>query len=210
MSSCNVLFVWVPKVAGTSIYRVLLAHGCPPHLWDIPSHPFANSGVATFGHVSISALVEHGTLTNEFLDSAFKFAFVRNPYERLVSLYFYLNRIRNSITMHCPTFLDFCLCLGEDTIPQVGFYNYFKLSQCNPMTRWTHDNHNRQIVDYIGRYENLQKDWSAVCSLSGLSGALPMSNNTAHDSYRNYYCMTSKRIIEKIYRDDLERYSYIY
>ena len=61
MSSQNVIFVRVPKVAGMSIYRVLLAHGCPPRLWDTPSQPFANSRVATFGHLSLSALIEHGT-----------------------------------------------------------------------------------------------------------------------------------------------------
>ena len=210
MTPGDVLFVWVPKAAGTSIYHVLQRHGCPENLWERPERPFANQGLATFGHVSVPALVEHGTLRRDFLDTAFKFAFVRNPYDRLVSLFFYLRRIGNPIAIACPSFREFCLRLDAEPVPPVGFYNYFTLNQCNPMVRWLYDEAGNCLVDFIGRVENLAADWQAVCHRVGFAESLGSANSTPHRPYRDYYSSDCRRVVERLYAEDLDRFGYAF
>jgi len=86
----NTIFFWVPKTGGTSIFNVLKRYGCrklkKPGLFN----KFNNTGMVTFGHVDIQSLLKKNIISAEFFKKSFKFGFVRNPWDRLVSLYFYL------------------------------------------------------------------------------------------------------------------------
>ena len=204
----NILFVWIPKAAGMSIYEVLRVHGCPEMLWDRPSCPFTNKGVATFGHVAIQDLISHGTLDEEYMQKAFKFAFIRNPYDRIVSLFFYLRKIGNRLAVSCENFKAFCLMLSSETVPPIGFYNYFMLSQCNPMSKWLYTKQGEQLVDFIGRFETLASDWRAVCEVTGIKQQLRQHNKTEHKFYRDYYCSDSKHAVARFFAEDFDRFKY--
>ncbi len=86
----NVIYFWLPKTAGTSIHDVLKQYSCPLLKERRRYKTFNNEGFVTFGHVSIAYLLDKNIVEQEYLDSAFKFCFVRNPWDRLVSLYYYL------------------------------------------------------------------------------------------------------------------------
>jgi len=51
------------------------------------------NGTVSFGHLSINKLLSLGIIDKEYFDKSFKFAFVRNPYDRLFSIYNYLKKI---------------------------------------------------------------------------------------------------------------------
>ncbi|MBD3328477.1 hypothetical protein GF340_04195 [Candidatus Peregrinibacteria bacterium] len=96
MQKDKAIFVWIPKAAGTSLYTVLKEHGCRKLKTPKKFKHFNNSGFVTFGHVDINYLLDNKIIESNYLEDAFKFCFVRNPWDRLVSLYFYLkcdNRI---------------------------------------------------------------------------------------------------------------------
>ncbi|HTT80257.1 MAG TPA: sulfotransferase family 2 domain-containing protein, partial [Stellaceae bacterium] len=74
------IFTHVPKTAGKSIR----------YLFGLPE--FAEQGIPDgnniedgFGHTRLSSLID-----SAFFDDYFKFAFVRNPYDRIVSAFCYL------------------------------------------------------------------------------------------------------------------------
>lgn len=208
--SADAIFVWVPKCAGTSIYSLLKARGCPAERWDRPLDPFDNRGFITFGHVSVPALRDRGVVSPEYFRRAFKFGFVRNPFDRLVSLYFYLRKIQCAEVPADLGFDGFCHKIALGQHPPVGLYNYRGLNQCNPMADWFTDVDGRLFVDDWGRYENLAGDFARIGARLGIHEPLPHENRGEHLPYREYYTPSTRAIIEKVYRRDLDLFGYTF
>ena len=198
------VFIWIPKTAGASFYSCLDA----PKLWvslHRIKYRFANNGTVTFGHIDYSELVRKGFVSRQFDESAYKFAFVRNPYGRAVSLYFYLKKY--GILPSSESFLGFCRRLNEYGCEPIGLYNVSGLSQCNPQIRWIEN----IKMDFIGRFESIGEDSEKVFNELGLQNVhLPEINKTDHAGYEDYYCSESKEIIEKFYEEDFRSFDYSY
>ena len=202
------IFFWIPKCAGTSIYKILVAHGCPENLWDNPLAPFVNAGLVTFGHVDVPALVAAGVIRRDYYQRALKFAFVRNPFDRMVSLFFYLRRIQCPALPTEVDFETFCRHVAKGDHPPVGLYNYSGLNQCNPMSAWLYDRDGRLLVDELGRYENLPEDFARIANQLGLPDTLPHENRGSHGPYREYYTRESRLLVTRLYQEDLDRFGY--
>ncbi|NQT40785.1 MAG: sulfotransferase family 2 domain-containing protein [Planctomycetes bacterium] len=196
------VFIWIPKTAGASFYSCLNA----PKLWVSPhrvKYRFANNGTVTFGHMDYSELVGKRFVSRQFDESAYKFAFARNPYGRAVSLYFYLRKHR--LLPSDESFLAFCQRLNEQGCEPIGLYNRSGLSQCNPQTRWTEN----IKMDFIGRFESIEEDSDKVFRTLGLQNVhLPWINKTDHAGYEEYYCRQSKGMIEEFYAEDFRNFGY--
>jgi hypothetical protein len=198
------VFIWIPKTAGASFFSCLDA----PKFWvslHRIKYRFANNGTVTFSHIDYAELVKKGYVSRKFDESAYKFAFVRNPYDRAVSLFFYLQKY--GILSSDETFLGLCRRLNEEGCEPVGLYNVSGLSQCNPQVRWIENIE----MDFIGRFESIGEDSEKVFRELGLQGVhLPEINKTRHADYREYYCVESKEIVEKFYEEDFRRFGYKY
>lgn len=187
--SPNVLFIWIPKTAGTSVFNLLQNMGMGKYKsLDRARHIFPGRGMATFVHQSIPSLMEAGAITQKYVEDSFKFSFLRNPYDRAVSLYYYFHRFqRMSKGMSFVNFLEILeqewevnrtlkvpveeelpdrVCYrGEwvaptdHTLYPVGPYNVFGWSQCRPQSDWL------QGVEgeiHLGRMENIDEDCKVV------------------------------------------------
>lgn len=87
MKTQDTLFIWIPKNAGTSIYKTLQHHiGMRLIINDFEK--FDNNGNVTFGHIHVPTLVDQELIERDWFDKAYKFAVLRDPYERFVSLWF--------------------------------------------------------------------------------------------------------------------------
>src|SRR5215813_14048351 len=80
------IFVHIPKTAGTSIEEALRDETCQllRNEWDHTRAPHA-----PLNHLTLRELADCHILTPAQLKSYFKFCFVRNPWDRLVSEIFY-------------------------------------------------------------------------------------------------------------------------
>lgn len=85
----KLIFFWIPKTAGSSIYKVLEKSGCQKLLFYKNYSKFNNKGMVTFSHVGVNYLLKKNILTPEYYNQSRKFCVVRNPWDRMVSLYFY-------------------------------------------------------------------------------------------------------------------------
>jgi len=156
------IFVHIPRTAGTSIESVFLrllgltrdtrAPLClgdndrpdkdPPHL----------------EHLKADEYVRYKYLPQEMFDKYFKFSFVRNPWDRMVSFYNYFKFSRR-----CG-FKSFVMDRFWNELLYNGYF-WFVVPQCN----FIYDEKGKLLVDYVGRYENLQEDFYEVCKNIGLS-----------------------------------------
>ena len=66
-------------------------------------------------------------------------------------------------------------------------------------------------VDYIGRFENLEKDWELICKEIGITPyKLPKFNVSDHNEWKSYYTDDSEKLVNRIFQDDFEVFNYDY
>jgi hypothetical protein len=143
----------------------------------------------------------------------FKFAFVRDPWDRLVSCYF--NKIHsknegvaNTLKRYHKfwggmTFEDFVknVCEIEDRDAN----NHFK-----PQHLFLTDNKERWLPDFVGKLENIDKNLQYIHQKTGIPEFnLHKSNkNNDRSNYHNYYDQELREIVEKKYKKDIELFGY--
>lgn len=202
-STKNAIFIWIPKTAGTSVWTALKEnYGCPklklPEQWP----KFKQSGILTFSHVSIPGLRAKGFISDEFYNSSFKFCFVRNPFDRMVSLYHYL--MKDKIIKQGISFKKFCKMVHDDPNP-IGLYNVKRKSQAQPQVKWLVPE-----MDFIGRFENLQSDFDKILTRLELAPVeLPHTRVSKNRKpTKAYYDKKTISLVRKIYKADFETFGY--
>ena len=157
----------------------------------------------------------------EYRAEYFSFAFVRNPWDRLVSCYQYFKSGgRGFITdiqaqealADCDSFEQFAVDiekyqarLSAFPAPEVSLPH---MPHLLPQVFWTHDDQGREVIDFIGRFERLEVDFGLIGKRLGIPGDLPHMNTTEHGEYRSYYTSRSRDAIANAYRDDVDRFGY--
>ena len=78
-----------------------------------------------------------------------------------------------------------------------------------PQTHWLRDFSGAIPMDFIGKFENLQADFSHVCRLTGI-GELPLPHETRGPSvnYRQFYDAKSSELVRNVYREEVELFDY--
>lgn len=204
----NAVFIWVPKAAGTSLFLALSKSGCPKikELEDVRRF-FPGRGLVTFGHMDYFRLVHEGYLATKFTETAFKFGFTRNPFDRAVSLYFYLQSIGE--VEQALSFKKFLRMLKEHGFDPIGLYTNRNFSRCNPQVSWLQDSLGSQTMDFVGRYENLDDDFNRVSEILGLPRkVLTQANKSSHSNFGQYYDQETKDLVLSIYKDDFQAFGY--
>lgn len=199
-------FVHIQKTAGRSFEAVL-----KDNIPDLKSLP------GTHDHASW-VKDELGDSWDEY----YKVAFVRNPWDRLVSWYAMIqgkgnttwykrmtglgkyNKIRQYVLDNANSFEEFiykCTDTIEDTDGKKSFW-YNQLDYIS-------DADGNVMVDYIGRFENLAEDTSTVFKQLGIEGAsLPHKNSSEHRNYRTYYNDQTRDLVAERYARDIEFFGY--
>jgi len=188
------VFISVPKTGSLSI-QYSLGFGK-----NVPAPEFYHQGIAR-------AINEHPECADYF-----KFAFIRNPWARLVSLYkdFTVHRIYqySEFVKHdkplfgeFKDFEDFCINVKSS----YWWDDIFLKSQTNQLSI-----DGILKMDFIGRFEQLQNDFNVVCSKIGVPYKLLRKNIGKYDNsdYRKYYTEASRKAVTKMYLDDIESFKY--
>lgn len=205
------LFVRVPKTASTSIesilgkypQRVLLNSRCN----ILPRRKWHRDGLSR---------IWMETLGVETWRRYFVFAFVSNPYDRAVSSWQHVRRLKQkgeTITRHRAmkpdesddlTFGAFLRLLEDDAL--VGQAKWHSTEQAIHVS----DKSGDIAVDYLGRFESLQADFDLVCDTLGIPPSrLPVLNRSGKQGdYRAHFDQARQSIVYRIYAADFELFDY--
>ena len=125
------------------------------------------------------------------LNEYFLFTFTRNPWARQVSGYYWQDWPRKEGL----TFAEYC---RRKTM--MYQYNCLRYHTPSPIH-----------FDFVGRMENIQTDFDALCDKLGLQRmTIPHVNTTEHGDYREYYDDESREIIAEKYARDIEIFGYTF
>lgn len=199
----NFIFIHIYKTAGTSITsalmpftqgtgrrivnRVLKKINFPSLFFD--PQPYE-------GHIKAFEIIE--AMGSDAFNSFFSFAFVRNPWDWNVSLYNFILKEKNH-PQH-----DFVKKFGD-------FGEYIEWRCENWVTcqkEFICSKHNELLVDFVGKYENINADFKKICSHIGISASLPILNVSKTQPYQQYYTKKTSELVRQTFESDIELFEY--
>ena len=195
------IFIHNYKVAGTSIRKALAKHITlyQQYKYSFALYDKVNRTInPNYMRGHITALEIKNQLPPEIYDDYFKFVFVRNPWDWQVSLYFFIlqekKHYQHNLIKSMSSFEEYIEWrVNEDGRKQKDFLV---------------DENDSIIVDYIGKYENLQDDFNEITRKIGINASLPYKNKSKHKDYREYYNDYTRDLIEKAFKEDIEMFNY--
>ena len=155
---------------------------------------YYHPSVGFYEHMPASRVRDY--VGEEVWRSYFKFAFDRNPWDRQVSWYLYKTKTKRAR----PSFERFM----EDR-PRAFVTNY---------AQYTIDG--ALAVDFVGRYENLEKDLTNALAAAGIrrhleiprTNVTPQRDATRH--YSSYYSTHTKALVADWYAPEIAALGYAF
>ena len=181
------IFIHVPKAAGSGIAQALFGEGSR--------------------HVTY---FEYEQANPDKFERYFKFAFVRNPWDRLVSSYFYLRSGGSGeedgrwAERHLAQFPDFSAFVNGWLTEE----NIWSGIHFVPQHYFVRDGALRVRMDFIGRVESIADDFRTVCERLGIKAELPHANGSEHRHYSEYYTRALKERVASVYAADISTFGY--
>lgn len=144
-----------------------------------------------------------------FFDKAFKFAFVRNPFDWIVSLYEFMKNTPAHEFYEEVKFMEFeefVVWNTNCTVARRKTNNGHFMTQ----TDFLYDEHGTLLVDSVYKVESFDAGFRDMCTKIGMPHIEVPKINTSErkGDYHLYYNQTSKRIAETFYQQDLINFGY--
>lgn len=139
-----------------------------------------------------------------FEDFPFVFCFLRNPWDRLASLWSIWNRGRpEGMTV------DHLLYIAGQPGVRQGAHIRFR----SDYELWRHTRPARAaIIDrchFVGRFENLQSEWQYACDQIGIEEQLPQLNaSPASIDYRALFTAKQRDVVARLYSFTIDKMGY--
>ena len=169
------IFVHITKTGGTSIQTALkLSGSC---------------------HVYATKMKD--AQYSDYWNDYFKFSFVRNPWDKMVSQYYF-----NHTKWVKPdtSFSQYIKKMGAGI--KITAYEYLHLP-------YLQDKDKTVLVDFIGRFESLQEDFNAVCDkIETPRLNLRHVNKSNHKHYTEYYDDETREIVADKFKEDIDHFGY--
>lgn len=206
------IFVHIPKTAGTSVEAALGMHGVKA---DIGVKPYFNQTLDRehlYGrdaqHLTAEGLKAE---LNGLFDSYFKFAVVRNPWDRLVSTCAWSDqKWFKGQALEPSEFERIVRRLYAASRDPRSAQALLASTHFRPQFLYLVDRELRPLVDYVARYENLTEDWATICSRLKLGAALPSRMQSHHRPYQEYYSDETRAMVGELYSRDASMFSYAF
>jgi|7_EtaG_2_1085326.scaffolds.fasta_scaffold09550_5 hypothetical protein len=189
------IFIHIPKTGGNSIQNILKDYSDDEIVikkknedGSLEMFEVKNTTFSTGKH-SVGIRYKNRWNSDVYGDynDYYKFATIRNPWERLISLYFTQNS-------------------GRKVWNKDLFIHKVKKE---PIWRSMSSFMNNININAIIRFENLDEDFDKVCNeLKIPTTKLPHVNKTSREHYTKYYDQELLNLVLKYYKDDINNFNY--
>jgi hypothetical protein len=196
------VFVAVPKTGTHSVRRALRDHMGPDDLEQVrlfveKKFPWPELASLQHGHLSLTQV--RPFMEEESFCSFFKFAFVRNPFDRFVSYCAFTTREIGAFDRD-PKGVMRHMLFRAPPMRHILF---------QPQYSFVADANGELLTDAIGRVEEMQQSYDAMCARIGIpTKQLEKANSSRHGDYRQYYDQQLIDGVAKMYGKDLSLFGY--
>lgn len=193
--SHKLIFIHIQKTGGSTIHKLLQERVPDLHLVK-PRHG---------GAIRAKQKVDGW-------DEYYKFAFVRNPWDRMVSWYSMVtkspqnsNKLWRYARDNSSTFEEFIYNCTDEVEIWKGVYYSFTYNQLDYLTNENGD----LLVDFIGRLENFDEDVREVFDKIGVDLELvPHKNRSKHRHYSTFFTPDTEMVVRERFKKDIEYFGY--
>ncbi len=204
----KVIFIHIPKCAGSSIEYYF---NVKPFDWRKPNFytlcGWDSKRKIHLQHATAKQYLELELIDEKTWHQYFKFAFVRNPWSRAYSDYFWIMKdtgIRD-------TFQNFILKKGKFSEVLNDFCKKeYRGDHLTSQTEFITVN-GEIAVDFIGRFETFNQDFEKVRKILRLNKPMNFhakKSKKRHKHYSHYFSNSKKLLIEKQYSEDISTFNY--
>ena len=196
------VFAAVPKTGTHSVRQALREHLHAEDLEQVglfvnKRFPFQELAEIKHGHITLQQV--RPWLGEEAFTRYLKFAFVRNPFDRFVSYCAFMTRT-NGAFLKNPQAVMRHILFEAPPAQHILF---------QPQHSFVTDAEGALLADEIGRVEQMQASYDALCARIGIPGTrLEQVNSSRRDGYRDYYDQALIDGVAERYRRDLELFGY--
>lgn len=190
------IFIHIWKTGGTSIREAL-----KPFCQDSPMCP---------QHTTARDIAD--AYPNEWREYK-KFTVIRNPWDLIVSLYYWL-RQNDAHDLHrfaLSLSFDEFLCWLSNTemeYPEWSEHGSAKIYR-RTQTNFISDILGRPSIDKAVRFENLHDGFKGLCEEFGLGEVcLPHIGASQHQYYRDCYSSCGREIVRNLFKEDIVNFGY--
>ncbi|WP_198648537.1 sulfotransferase family 2 domain-containing protein [Cyanothece sp. BG0011] len=206
--------IHIPKTAGTSLMRALHRNRYTT-VRPYPKYSLLNIIRKSKG-IDLPALHAKANdfkvvMGERVWEDIFSFAFVRNPWDLMVSSYFWWLQI-------APASRKERVRKQAEEIRLLGSFSAFINSvygqnmindRWGNLVDWIADEQGQIIVKFVGRFENLEVDWQHICKVLDFNDSkLSHRNQSKHRDYQSYYTDQTRKLIEHRFEWAIQEFQY--
>ncbi len=190
------IFVHIPKTAGVSIANALSMNCLQCH----------NSAV------EIKQILNKTEFGKKVWQEYFKFSFVRNPWSWVVSNIRYL---ADCLVVDVDPSAFLTRWMNDKKIRVVDHFTahlseILEKNQCAYFLSEGESEDGELLLDFVGKFENLQQDFDYICNKVGAPQKMLLHENKTkqYKHYSEYYNEDTKQFIASKFAKDIEYFGY--
>ena len=195
------IFVAVPKTGTHAVRQALREQMGPDDMEQVglfvqKSLPIPELAKIRHGHLTLAQL--RPVFPPQDFEGFFKFAFVRNPFDRFVSYCSFVTRQQGQFDRDPKGVMEHFL--ANPPWDHILF---------QPQHQFVADEQGRPLTNAIGRVEKMQQSYDEIAERIGIPAAtLERVNSSRRKDYRDYYDEKLIDGVAKLYARDLELFGY--
>lgn len=187
----RVIFIHIPKAAGISMYNAIFKRD-------------------SFGHETIRRYEE--LMSAKDFARSYKFTFVRNPYDRIHSAYYYLKAggRNRPFDVEYSKMLTEINSFEEFVLKWLSHEKINKIQHFQTQSFYLRNKNSDINFDFIGKFENLDRDFRIISERLDIDKHLVFLNKTkvVKSDYIEAYSREMIDVINNLYHNDFHDLGY--